>query len=59
MCGRITVAEAEVLVEPGEIDPNQIHTPGIFVQRLVHNPTPERRIEKTTTRIEETTAREA
>ncbi len=50
MCGRITVAEAEIIVEPGELNPNHIHTPGIFVQRLVHNPTPERRIEKITMR---------
>src|SRR6202167_4042180 len=49
-CGRITVAEAEILVEPGELDPDEIHTPGIFVHRLVHNPNPERRIEKITTR---------
>ncbi len=54
MCGRITIAEAEIIVAPGELDPNHIHTPGIFVQRLVHNPTPERRIEKITTRTEET-----
>jgi 3-oxoacid CoA-transferase subunit A len=46
MCGRITVAEAEMIVEPGELDPDQIHTPGIFVQRLVHNPRSERRIER-------------
>ena len=50
MSGKITVAEAEIIVPAGELDPNEIHTPGIFVQRLVHNPTPERRIEKTTTR---------
>ena len=50
MCGRVTVAECEILVAAGELDPNQVHTPGIFVQRLVHNPTPLRRIEKTTTR---------
>lgn len=49
-CGRVTVAEAEVIVEPGELDPDQIHTPGIFVHRLVHNPQPEKRIEKRTTR---------
>ena len=49
-CGRITVAEAEILVEPGELDPDEIHTPGIFVHRLVHNPNPEKRIEKITTR---------
>src|SRR6266699_4532715 len=34
--GKVTVAEVEHLVEPGEIDPDQIHTPGIFVQRIVH-----------------------
>jgi 3-oxoacid CoA-transferase subunit A len=49
-CGRITVAEAEIIVQPGELDPDQIHTPGIYVQRLVHNPHPEKRIEKRTTR---------
>ena len=49
-CGKITVAEAEVIVEPGELDPDEIHTPGIFVHRLVHNPNPEKRIEKLTTR---------
>jgi len=48
--GKITVAEAEILVEPGELDPDEIHTPGIFVHRLVHNPNPEKRIEKITTR---------
>jgi len=49
-CGRVTVAEAEMVVEPGELDPDEIHTPGIFVQRVVHNPRPEKRIEKRTTR---------
>jgi len=49
-CGKITVAEAEIIVEPGELDPDEIHTPGIFVHRLVHNPNPEKRIEKRTTR---------
>jgi 3-oxoacid CoA-transferase subunit A len=49
-CGRITVAEAEIIVEPGEFDPDEIHTPGIYVQRLVHNPHPEKRIDKKTTR---------
>ena len=48
--GRVTVAEVEILVEAGEIDPDQIHTPGIFVQRIVHNPHPSKRIEKRTTR---------
>ncbi len=50
MAGRITVAEVEHLVEVGELDPDQIHTPGIFVQRMVHNPNPEKRIEQRTTR---------
>jgi 3-oxoacid CoA-transferase subunit A len=49
-CGRVTVAEVENLVDTGELDPDQIHTPGIFVQRMVHNPNPERRIEQRTTR---------
>jgi 3-oxoacid CoA-transferase subunit A len=49
-CGKVTVAEAEIIVQPGELDPDEIHTPGIYVQRLVHNPTPEKRIEKRTTR---------
>ncbi len=49
-CGRVTVAEVENLVETGELDPDQIHTPGIFVQRIVHNPGAEKRIEQRTTR---------
>jgi 3-oxoacid CoA-transferase subunit A len=49
-CGKITVAEVEILVEPGELDPDEIHTPGIFVHRVVHNPNAEKRIEKITTR---------
>ena len=51
-CGKVTVAEAEFIVQPGELDPDEIHTPGIYVHRLVHNPRPERRIEKRTTREE-------
>jgi len=50
MAGRITVAEVEILVETGELDADQIHTPGIFVQRIVVNATPEKRIEQRTTR---------
>ncbi len=50
MAGRTTVAEVEILVETGELDADQIHTPGIFVQRIVHNPNPEKRIEQRTTR---------
>ncbi len=49
-CGKITVAEAEIIVKPGELDPDEIHTPGIYVHRVVHNPQPEKRIEKRTTR---------
>jgi 3-oxoacid CoA-transferase subunit A len=53
MCGRVTIAEVEELVEPGELDPNDVHTPGVYVQRVVAL-TPEqaadKRIEKTTTR---------
>jgi len=49
-CGRITVAEAEILVQPGQLDPDEISHPGIYIQRLVHNPHPEKRIEKRTTR---------
>jgi len=51
--GRVTVAEVEHLVEPGEIDPDHIHTPGIFVQRLVHYPAYEKRIEQRTVRKRE------
>ncbi len=49
-CGKITVAEAEIIVEPGELDPDSIHTPGIYINRLVHNPHPEKRIERRTIR---------
>lgn len=49
-CGKLTIAEAEIVVEPGELDPDAIHTPGIFVHRLVHNPRPEKRIERRTIR---------
>ena len=49
-CGRITIAEAEIIVQAGELDPDEIHTPGIFVHRLVHNPAPEKRIERRTVR---------
>lgn len=53
MCGRVTIAEVEELVEPGELDPNDIHTPGVYVQRVVQL-TPEqaadKKIERVTTR---------
>jgi 3-oxoacid CoA-transferase subunit A len=48
--GKITVAQVEHLVKPGEIDPDHIITPGIFVQRIVHTPGIEKRIEQRTTR---------
>ncbi|HEY5972163.1 MAG TPA: CoA transferase subunit A [Pseudoxanthomonas sp.] len=48
--GRVCIAEAEIIVEVGELDPDQIHTPGIYVDRLVHNPNPEKRIENRTIR---------
>ena len=48
--GKITIAEVEHLVEMGELDPDQIHTPGIFVQRIILNATPEKRIEQRTVR---------
>ncbi|MBU6516245.1 MAG: CoA transferase subunit A [Acidobacteriota bacterium] len=46
--GRVTIAEVEELVEPGDLDPARVHTPGIFVQRVVHAPLGEKRIEKRT-----------
>jgi 3-oxoacid CoA-transferase subunit A len=48
MAGKITVAEVEELVEEGELDPNQIHTPGIFVQRIFQGKDYEKRIEQRT-----------
>tara|TARA_B100000900_G_C20415471_1_gene648689 strand:+ start:58 stop:759 length:702 start_codon:yes stop_codon:yes gene_type:complete len=48
MAGKITIAEVEELVEPGELDPNQIHTPGIFVQRIFRGEKYEKRIEQRT-----------
>jgi len=48
MAGRITIAEVEELVEPGALDPEHIHTPGIFVQRVVLASDGEKRIEKRT-----------
>ncbi|KAA0016494.1 CoA transferase subunit A [Salinicola corii] len=50
MAGRICVAEVEEIVETGAIDPDDVHLPGIFVHRIVHHPTPEKRIEKRTLR---------
>lgn len=50
MAGKITIAEVEELVEPGELDPNYIHTPGVFVQRIFHGAKFEKRIEQRTVR---------
>jgi 3-oxoacid CoA-transferase subunit A len=52
MCGRVTIAEVEHLVEPGEIRPDDVHTPGVFVQRVValtEEQVDDKRIEKRTT----------
>ncbi len=53
MCGRLTIAEVEHLVEPGELNPNDVHTPGVFVQRVVAL-SPEQAVDK---RIEKRTVR--
>lgn len=50
MAGKITIAEVEHLVPAGELDPNQIHTPGIFVQRIFQGVNYEKRIEQRTVR---------
>ena len=50
MAGRITIAEVEELVEPGKIDPQDVHLPGIFVQRIVRVGAQGKRIERVTTR---------
>jgi 3-oxoacid CoA-transferase subunit A len=50
MAGKICIVEVERIVATGELAPDDIHLPGIYVHRIVHNPTPEKRIEKRTTR---------
>lgn len=50
MAGKITIAEVEELVEPGELDPNEIHTPGIYVHRIFQGSFYEKRIEQRTIR---------
>jgi 3-oxoacid CoA-transferase subunit A len=52
MAGRITIAEVETLVEPGELDPDSIHLPGVFVQRIVETGPQRSRIEKRIVREE-------
>ena len=50
MCGKVTVAEVEEIVENGALDPDQVHTPGIFVQRILEGSGYEKRIERRTVR---------
>lgn len=52
MAGKITIAEVEELVEPGVLDPNEIHTPGIYVHRIFKGTNYEKRIEQRTVRKE-------
>ena len=52
MAGRITIAQVEKLVEPGELDPEAVHLPGVFVQRIVETGPQQQRIEKRTVREE-------
>lgn len=53
MAGKVTVVEVEQLVEIGELDPDEIHLPGIYVSRIVVNTNPEKRIEQMTLKTEE------
>jgi 3-oxoacid CoA-transferase subunit A len=50
MAGKVCIAEVEEVVEVGAIDPDHVHLPGIYVDRIVHNPHPEKRIEQRTVR---------
>ena len=50
MAGKISVVEVEEIVDTGSFDPDAVHLPGIYVHRLVLNATPEKRIEKRTTK---------
>jgi 3-oxoacid CoA-transferase subunit A len=50
MAGKVCVVEVEHIVDTGAIAPDDVHLPGIYVHRIVHNPRPEKRIEKLTTR---------
>ena len=54
MAGKVCIAEVEEVVPVGSIDPDHVHLPGIYVHRIVHNPTPEKRIEQRTVRAENT-----
>jgi 3-oxoacid CoA-transferase subunit A len=53
MAGKITIAEVEELVPAGELDPDQVHTPGIFVNRIFRGTNYEKRIEQVTTRLKD------
>lgn len=53
MAGKITIAEVEEIVEVGELDPDHIHTPGVFVQRVLLGDKYEKRIERLTVKKEE------
>lgn len=53
MAGKITVAEVEEIVDIGELDPDQIHLPGIYVNRIILNASPEKRIEQLTLKTAE------
>jgi 3-oxoacid CoA-transferase subunit A len=55
MAGRVTIAQVEELVAPGEIDPGAVHLAGIFVQRIVHTGPQDKKIEKRTVRTSEGT----
>jgi 3-oxoacid CoA-transferase subunit A len=50
MAGRVCIVEVEQVVDIGAIDPDHVHLPGIYVDRIVHNPTPEKRVEQRTVR---------
>jgi 3-oxoacid CoA-transferase subunit A len=50
MAGKVCIAEVEEIVETGELAPDDIHLPGIYVHRIVHNPGAVKHIEKRTTR---------
>jgi 3-oxoacid CoA-transferase subunit A len=52
MAGKLCIVEVEEVVPVGSIDPDQVHLPGIYVHRIVHNPHPEKRIEQRTVRQE-------
>ncbi|RYG14292.1 MAG: CoA transferase subunit A [Burkholderiales bacterium] len=57
MAGKICIVEVEEIVETGELAPDSIHLPGIYVHRIVHNPNPEKRIEKRTITVPENIAK--